>query len=60
MISQEAAISAAHLQLDLFHGFTHQQPTQMEHPQQHTPVHAHAHARAYTHTEHKYFVNVQI
>ncbi|TWW68903.1 hypothetical protein D4764_19G0007010 [Takifugu flavidus] len=43
MISQEAAGSSAHLQLDLFHGFTHQQPAQMEHLQPsygNTPVHA--------------------
>lgn len=44
MISQEAAVSSAHLQLDLFHGFTHQRPTQME-PEP-TVTHLHTAAKA--------------
>lgn len=61
MISQEAAISSSHLQLDLFHSFTHQQPAQMEHPQSlHSNTHQcmHMHTRVHTHkaqvlTEHE-------
>lgn len=48
MISQEASASSAHLQLDLFYGFTHQQPTQMEHKQ---PSYTCTHQRTQTQTD---------
>lgn len=61
MISQEAAVSSAHLQLDLFHGFTHQQQTQMEHKQ---PSYTCTHQRLQTRTDgqthtHTQFIVVQ-
>ncbi|KAI4802143.1 hypothetical protein KUCAC02_020000 [Chaenocephalus aceratus] len=50
MISQEASVCSTHLQLDLFHGFTHQRPTQMEQKQ---PSYTCTHQRRrHTQTQH--------